>query len=116
MRRQFYGGNVQVLVNRQGIPVEFCFVPSSESDVQAFKKLLPAVAAESNISGDSAYSDYTIEDDMKEADFIHLMIQRRSNAKRKDEPWIRFSKEQMRKGIETAFSKIKALSQEKYML
>ena len=68
-----------------------------------------AVAAESNIYGDSAYTDYTIEDDMKEADFIQLMIQRKSNAKRKDEPWIRFIKEQMRKGIETTFSLLKGL-------
>ena len=61
------------------------------------------------IYGDSAFTDYTIEDDMKEADFVQLMIQRKSNAKRKDEPWIRFIKEYMRKGIETTFSEIKAL-------
>jgi hypothetical protein len=46
---------------------------------------------------------------MKDADFIQLMIQRKGNAKRKDEPWIRFIKEYMRKGIETIFSQIKAL-------
>lgn len=109
MRRYFYGVKVQVLINAQGIPVEFCFVPGSESDVQALKKLPLTVAAESNIYGDSAFTDYTIEDDMKEADFIQLMIQRKSNAKRKDEPWIRFIKEYMRKTIETTFSEIKAL-------
>lgn len=109
MRRYFYGVKVQVLINAQGIPVEFCFVPGSESDVQALKKLPLTVAAESNIYGDSAFTDYTIEDDMKEAEFIQLMIQRKSNAKRKDEPWIRFIKEYMRKGIETTFSEIKAL-------
>jgi hypothetical protein len=109
MRRYFYGVKVQVLINAQGIPVEFCFVPGSESDVQALKKLPLTVAAESNIYGDSAFTDYTIEDDMKEADSIQLMIQRKSNAKRKDEPWIRFIKEYMRKGIETTFSEIKAL-------
>lgn len=42
---------------------------------------------------------------MKQGDFI----QRKSNSKRKDEPWIRFLKEQMRKGIETTFSMLKAL-------
>ena len=66
--------------------------------VQALKKLPLAVAPESNIYGDSAYTDYTIEDNIKEADLIQLMIQRKSNSKRKDEPWIRFLKEQMRKG------------------
>lgn len=110
MRRYFYGVKVQVLTTAvQGIPVEFCFVPGSESDVQALKKLPLAVAPESNIYGDSAYTDYTLEDDIKEADLIQLMIQRKSNSKRRDEPWIRFLKEQMRKGIETTFSLVKGL-------
>ncbi len=109
MRRYFYGVKVQVLITTTGIPVEFCFVPGSESDVQALKKLPMTVAAESNIYGDSAYTDYTIEDDMKEGDLIELMIQRKSNSLRKDKPWIRFIKEYMRKGIETTFSMLKGL-------
>jgi Transposase DDE domain len=109
MRRYFYGVKVQVLVNDQGIPVEFGFVPGCESDVQALKKLPLAVAAESKIYGDAAYTDYQTEDDMREAELVELMIQRKSNSLRKDEPWIRFIKEQMRKGIETSFSEIKAL-------
>jgi Transposase DDE domain len=109
MRRYFYGVKVQVLVNSNGIPVEFGFVPGCESDVQALKKLPLAVAAESKIYGDAAYTDYQTEDDMREAELIELMIQRKSNSLRKDEPWIRFIKEQMRKGIETCFSEIKAL-------
>ncbi len=109
MRRYFYGVKVQVLTTTNGIPVEFCFVPGSESDVQGLKKLPMTVSAESNIYADSAYTDYTIEDDMKEADFINLRVQRKSNSTRKDEPWIRFLKEQMRKGIETTFSMLKGL-------
>lgn len=110
MRRYFYGVKVQVLVTApQGIPVEFCFVPGSESDVKALTKLPMAVAPESTIDGDSAYTDYTIEEDSKEADGIQLMIQRKSNSKRKDDPWRRFLNEQMRKGIETTFSLVKAL-------
>lgn len=109
MRRYFYGVKVQILVNARGIPVELGFVPGCESDVQALKKLPLSVAAESKIYGDSAYTDYQIEEDMRQADFIELMIQRKSNSKRPDQPWIRFIKEQMRKGIETTFSEIKAL-------
>ena len=109
MRRYFYGVKVQVLTTGQGVPVEFGFVPGSESDVQALKKLPLAVAAESKIYGDAAYTDYTMEDDAKESDGVELMIQRRRNAKRKDEPWITFIKEQMRKKIEVTFSEIKAL-------
>ncbi len=116
MRRYFYGVRVQVLTTTSGIPVEFGFVPGSESDVQALKKLPMSVAPESNIYGDSGYTDYTIEDDVMEAEMIKLMIQRKSNSQRKDEPWIRFLKEHMRKGIETTFSMIKGLFLRKYML
>lgn len=109
MRRYFYGVKVQVLTTSSGIPVEFCFVPGSESDVQALKKLPMTVAPESKIYADSAYTDYSIEDDVKQADMIELMIQRKSNSKRPDEPWIRFLKLHMRKGIETTFSMLKGL-------
>lgn len=109
MRRYFYGVKVQLLTTANGIPVEFCFVPGSESDVQALKKLPMTVAPESSVYADSAYTDYTIEDDAIDAESLRLMIQRKSNSKRKDEPWIRFLKEHMRKGIETTFSMLKAL-------
>lgn len=109
MRRYFYAIKVQVLTTTTGIPVEFCFVPGSKSDLQALKKLPMSVAAQSNIYADSAYTDYAIEDDIKEAELIHLRLPRKKNSKRRDEPWLRFLKEQMRKGIETTFSTIKAL-------
>ena len=109
MRRYFYGVKVQVLTTTSGIPVEFCFVPGSESDVHALKKLPMTVAPESSIYADSGYTDYTIEDDATDAESLRLMIQRKSNSKRKDEPWIRFLKEHMRKGIETTFSMLKGL-------
>lgn len=95
MRRYFYGVKVQVLVNECGIPVEFGFVPGCENDRQALKKL--------------PYTDYLIEDDIKDADKIELLVQRKRNSKRPDKHWIRFIKEYMRKGIETSFSEIKAL-------
>lgn len=109
MRQYFYGVKVQVLVTAEGLPVEFCFVPGCENDVQALKKLPLAVSAESKIYGDYAYTDYQVEDDLKEADLIELMIQRKSNSTRKDEPCVRFIKEYMRKRVETTFNEIKAL-------
>ncbi len=109
MRRYFYGVKVQVLATAKGIPVEFCFVPGSESDVQALKKLPLSVVPESSIYGDAAYTDYGIEDNMSEAENIHLRISRKSDSKRKDELWMRFLKENSRKRIETTFSEIKNL-------
>lgn len=66
---------LQVLINARGVSVEFGFVPGCESDVQALKKLPLAVATESKIYGDAAYTDYQIEDQMKETDMIDIMIQ-----------------------------------------
>ena len=107
MRRFFYGVRVQVLT-LDGIPVEFCLVPGSESDVRALAKLPLDVAAESCIYMDAAYTDYLSEDDLFAAEGIHAKVQRKSNSKRRDAPHERFLKEYMRKQIETDFSLIKA--------
>lgn len=109
MRRYFYGVKVQVLTTASGIPVEFCFVPGCESDVRALGKLPLAVAPESSIYADSAYTDYGVEDDLMDAEMVRMMVCRKGNSKRKDKPWIVFIKDYMRKRIETTFSEIKAL-------
>jgi len=88
MRRYFYGVKVQVLTNRQGVPVEFGFVPGSEADVNALKKLPLAVAPESNIFADAAYTDYSVGDAMEETESVRLLVQRKSNSKRSDEPYM----------------------------
>jgi len=99
-----------VLVNNSGVPVEFGFVPGCESDVQALKKLPLAVAPESKIYADAAYTDYQTEDDLREAELIALMVGRKRNSTRPDEPWIRFIKQHMRKGIQTSFSESRLCS------
>jgi len=107
MRRYFYGVRVQVLT-LDGIPVEFCLVPGSESDVKTLGKLPLDVAPESCIYMDAGYTDYLSEDDLFEAEMIYAKVQRKSNSTRKDEPYVNFLKQHMRKQIETDFSQIKA--------
>ena len=107
MRRFFYGVRVQVLT-LNGIPVEFCMVPGSEHDSQSLGKLPFDIAPESTIYMDAGYTDYLSEDDLFEAADIHARVQRKSNTKRKDAPYVRFLKDYMRKAIETDFSQIKA--------
>lgn len=107
MHRYFYGVRVQVLT-LDGIPVEFCLVPGSEHDSQTLGKLPFDVAPQSIIYMDAGYTDYLSEDDLFEAEGIYAKVQRKSNSKRIDEPYIRFLKEYMRKAIETDFSQIKA--------
>ena len=107
MRRWFYGVRVQVLT-LNGIPVEFCLMPGSQSDAHALTKLPLNVAPESTIWADAAYTDYKLEDLMLETDGVWLLAGRRSNSKRKDKPWVEYLKLQIRKTIETTFSAIKA--------
>lgn len=109
MRQWFYGVKVEVLTTQSGIPVEFCFVPGGEHDHQALYKLPLDLCPESQVFADAAFTDYQVEDDLLDADQIQMMVQRKSNSKRKDPPWIYFIKDQMRKRIETTFSQIKAL-------
>ncbi len=49
-----------------------CFVPGSEHDVEALRKMYFDLPAESIVYGDSAYTEYTIEDLYKEAELIEL--------------------------------------------
>lgn len=109
MRRFFYGVKVQLLVTKDGIPVEFGFVPGSEHDALALKKLPFALPAESEVFADSAYTNYEIEDLLLENDQIALKVHRRSNSKRKDSASAAFIKEYMRKRVETTISEIKNL-------
>lgn len=107
MCRYFYGVRVQLLT-LDGIPVEFCLVPGRENDSQALRKLPLQVAAESSIYMDAGYTDYKAEDDARQAEMIRLMVARKGNSHRKDEPHITYIKETMRKNIETTISIIKA--------
>lgn len=107
MARYFYGVRVQVLTYK-GIPVEFCMVPGRENDSQALGKLPLQVAPESSIYMDAGYTDYKAEDLIFEAELIRLMVGRKSNSTRKDEPHVRYLKERMRKNVETCFSELKA--------
>ena len=105
-REYFYGVKVQLLSTKDGIPVEMCFVPGSEHDVEALLKMYFDLPPESIVYGDSAYTAYTMEDLYKEAELIELKISRKSNSKRKDKPYQAFIKTAMRKRIETAISEI----------
>ena len=105
-KEYFYGIKVQLITTKEGIPVELCFVPGSEHDVHALSRMSFDLPAMSRLYADSAYTDYGREDLYKETEKIELMVSRKSNSKRADEPWMAFLKTAMRKRIETAISEI----------
>jgi hypothetical protein len=105
-REYFYGVKVQLVTTKEGIPVELCFVPGSEHDGEALKKMYLDLPAQSILYGDSAYTAYELEALYKETEGIDLKISRKRNSKRPDQPHEAFIKTAMRKRIETAISEI----------
>jgi hypothetical protein len=106
MRRYFYGYNVHILSTADGIPVEYTFLPGSMHDSNALKQMPLLVAAGSIIYADNAYTNYSIEDMLKDAENIDLLVARRSTSKRPHEPYVEYLISTMRKRIETTFSEI----------
>ena len=104
-QQYFYGVKVQVIATENGIPVEVCFVPGSEHDSEAIAQLLWDFEQGDKIYDDNAYTSYTFEDMAAEAG-IEVLTARKSNSKRKDEPWMAYLKNCYRKRIETSFSAV----------
>jgi len=106
MRRYFYGYNIHLLCTADGIPVEYTFLPGSRHDSNALKQMPLQLPPGSRIYADSAYTNYSIEDMLKDAENIDLLVQRKSNSKKKHEPYMDYLISSMRKRIESAFSEI----------
>lgn len=109
MRNYFYGVKVQLLTTKGGIPIAFHFTPGKTGDAKALGKMIDKLPAEASLYGDSAYTDYGLEDIALERKCIFLKIQRKSNAKRIDTLEQKYEKLKMRKRVETAISDIKKM-------
>jgi hypothetical protein len=105
-KRYFYGIRVQLLGTRDGIPVEFAFLPGEANDTRGLNALPLNLPPGSSIYGDAAYTDYQAEDDLNQTDDISLQIARKRNSKRPDAPWVAYIKQHTRHYIETVFSRI----------
>ena len=109
MRNYFYGVKVQLLTTKDGIPIAFHFTPGKTGDAKALGKMIDKLPAEASLYGDSAYTDYGLEDIALERKCILLKIQRKSNAKRIDTVEQKYEKLKMRKRVETVISDIKKM-------
>ena len=105
-REYFYGFKVQMIVSEQGIPIDFYLLAGSLADITALQSMNIDLPENSELYGDSAYTDYSLEDNYREHEKIHLKIARKSNSKRMEPAYCEYFKEQMRKRIETTFSEI----------
>jgi hypothetical protein len=109
MRNYFYGVKVQLLTTKDGIPIAFHFTPGKTGNAKAIGKMIDKLPPEASIYGDSAYTDYGMEDIALERKGVLLKIQRKSNAKRIDTLEQKSEKIKMRKRVETTISDIKKM-------
>lgn len=109
MRSYFYGVKVQLLTAKDGIPIAFHFTPGKTGDAKALGKMIDKLPVEASLYGDSAYTDYALEDIALKRKGIWLKIQRKSNAKRTDTLEQKNEKLKMRKRVETTISDIKKM-------
>ena len=109
MRRYFYGVKVQLLTTGSGIPVAFCFTPGNQADIKSLEKIVSGLPPEASVYADSAYTDYSIEDNLFAQELILLKTQRKSNSKRPDNKQQVKQKLKMRKRVEATISDIKKM-------
>jgi hypothetical protein len=105
-KRYFYGVRVQLITTKDGIPVEFVFLPGSAHDIRGLAALPLNLPPGSELYADAAYTEYLSEDLAEELCHFSLKVMRKENSKRKDPPYIQYLKQHIRHYIETVFSSI----------
>ena len=108
-RRYFYGVRVQILATSDGIPLEFCILPGSCSDLQGLAELALDLPEMAELFVDAGYNFYEWEDYLREIETLCLQVPRKANSKRAREPWSEIYKSLMRKYIETTIGEITKL-------
>ena len=98
-----------MIVSAEGIPIEFVFTPGSEADVRGLHRLSLNLPEGSMLFGDKAYTEYALEDFLRNELNIQLLSQRKANAKRKHTPYENLKLSLIRNRIETVFGSIIAL-------
>lgn len=107
-RRYFYGLKVHLMVTQFGQPVEFFLTPGSYSDTTALKWYAFDLPVGAWLTGDKAYTDYTLEDVLHAAG-CQLLPLRKSNSQRPVPPWMRYLQAAYRKVVETTGSRLEQL-------
>jgi hypothetical protein len=107
-KRYFYGVRIHILITEQGEPVEFFLAPGALNDTSALRLYNFDIPAQSWITGDKAYNDYTIEDLMREAG-VELLPLRKKNSLRLVPPYVTYLQASIRKIVETTGSLIERL-------
>jgi len=102
----FFGVKVHMIIDIDGVPIEFSITPGSASDIKSLQNLSLQLPKGSVLMGDKAYTNYQFEDNLKEFEEIKMLVKRRSNLSRQNLPEEEFLLCMQRNKIETVFSAI----------
>lgn len=108
-KRYFFGVRVQLVTTVEDVPVEFCVLPGSCSDLQGLAELALDLPPGADIAADAAYTEYEWEDYLWERDQIKLLVNRKKNSKRGDSLAVKFYKFWLRHPIETTIGEIEKM-------
>jgi Transposase DDE domain len=104
-KEYFFGIKVHMVIDTEGVPMEFIFTPASSADILGLKTLSLNLPKNSILLGDKAYNCYELEDQLIEVEEIKLLVKRKSNQKRQN-TFEENSLLKKRNFIETVFSSI----------
>jgi len=105
-KQYFFGIKVHMIIDEDGVPIEFCFTPGSISDITGLKSLSCELPDGSILFADKAYTSYSLEDDLQEMANIRLVAKRKINQKRQHSPCLEFILNCKMNRIETVFRNI----------
>ena len=106
-KKSFFSGiKVNMVVDKDGVPIEFSFTPGGSSDCTNMQDLSLQLPEHSLLLGDAAYTCYEFEDLLAETEMIDLLVKRKANLKRQNKPTENFLLSRNRNIIETVFSSI----------
>lgn len=105
-KQYFFGIKVHLVVDTDGVPIEFVFTPGSASDVKTLRDFSLDYPEGAILLGDRAYTDYDFEDMLYHAQGVKLLAKRCKHHKRQHKGEDQFLISIQRNFIETVFSSI----------
>ena len=105
-KQYFFGIKVHMIVDTDGVPIEFMFTPESTADISALSLFDLNISGGSKLLGDRAYTSYSMENMLLQLKGIHLVPKRKSCHKRQHSPEKNGLIKKFRNRIETVFSSI----------
>jgi len=106
-KEYFYGLKVNMVATAEGQPFEILLCPGKYHDIEPFKLMNLDLPKGSSLYGDSAYTDYEKEEELKQLG-IRTIVERKDNSCKPHlfEDWQDLKR--FRRTIETTFSQISA--------